>query len=207
MGPLLTPETFEFFAQYLLAGFVFLSARSWIVAGERPRPNETLIEAVVLSLINQLVLLVTLEVLPAPLRRGTAGLFTQVVAQPLVLGLSVGWLVRANLLPQGLRRLFLPAVRPVSRGLDRALDRMGSQGFVIVTFDDGTVVNGYFGAESNAGTDEERGGLYVERLYSVEPDGTWIEILPRRGAWLALSDARTIEFIPMQESADAQDAV
>jgi len=50
---LLRPETSEFFASFLLAGFVMLSVRSRFVPIQRPRPSEAILDAVVLSLINQ----------------------------------------------------------------------------------------------------------------------------------------------------------
>ena len=201
MEELLTPETFEFFAKYLLAGFVFLSARSWLVSGERPNINETLVEAVILSLVNQMVSLLTMGWLSSELvsRYATEALFWQVVAQPMFLGLGIGGLSKFSWFPEGLRRLFMPGLRPVTGTLAQAYGRAGSGVFVIVTYEDNTVVYGYFGRNSLAETDRENGGIFLERLYEVGPDGTWTESQPSRSAWIRLKDVRFIEFVETED--------
>ena len=201
MEALLTPETFEFFAKYLLAGFVFLSARSWMVSGERPNINETLIEAVILSLINQMISLLTVGWLTADLasRYATETLFWQVVAQPILLGMGIGGLSKFAWFPDGLRRLFMPGLRPVKGTLAQAYGRAGNGAFVIITYEDNTVVYGYFGRNSLGETDTENGGLFLEHLYEVASDGTWVESQPRRSAWIRLKDVRFIELVETED--------
>ncbi len=201
MESLLNPETFEFFAKYLLAGYVILSTRSWLVTGERPKPNETIIEAVILSLLNQLIwrfgtswIQVFFTPIPAEL-----ALAMEVVVQPIVIGLLVGWAVRTDWLPVGLRRLFMPITRPVTDAFDLALERATGGGFVIVTYEDGTVVYGYFGERSLASPDQERGGIFIESLYEVA-DGVWRESTPTRGAWISMHGVRSTEFILVERT-------
>jgi len=52
---LLAPDTFEFFARYLLAGYVVIIVRARWVAGLRPKTAEQIVEAVLFSLIVQAV--------------------------------------------------------------------------------------------------------------------------------------------------------
>lgn len=69
----------------------------------------------------------------------------------------------------------------------------GARCFVNLTFRDGTVVCGYFGAYSLTATDPDRSDIYLERLYTFD-DG-WHEAQPPRGVWVSLADLRLIEFI------------
>ena len=88
MEALLNPATFEFFLKYVVAGFVLLSARASLVTGEMPKPNETIVEAVILSLINQLVWRVGTSWVATwlPFLASEVFLFSEVVVQPILLG-------------------------------------------------------------------------------------------------------------------------
>lgn len=201
MEDLLKPETFAFFAHYLLSGYVILLVISSLIARARPKPAEVLVEAVVLSLLNRLVLLATFEWW-APAASGPdfspALLVAQVVVQPILLGLALGTLARQGLLPAGALRLIQPTTEADRGSLRFALERMRSTGFLILTFKDGAIVYGYFGTGSLAELDKDNGGIYVERLYGVGDDLNWTEVAPRRGCWLALSEIRSIELIPKE---------
>lgn len=197
MEALLNPETFEFFAKYILAGFVFLSARASLVSGEKPRPNETILESVILSLLNHLVW-----------RFGTSWIFgafsvwptevilvIEVVVQPYLLGLCVGWAVQADKLPAGLRRMVMPFLRPANDSFDLGLEQIQRRAFVIVTYIDGHVVYGLFGRRSLSSKDQDRGGLYLERLFQVGNDGNWIDAHPPRSGWISMVNVRSVEFL------------
>ncbi len=208
MSNLPAPETFEFFARYLLAGFVFLTLRSWQVAAKRPRLKEQIAEAVILSLINQVILLMTFfwadDVWHAA--NAPASLLLQYVVQPALLGVAVGWLIANDQLPSGLRRLFMPGVQPISEAYGCALQQNPGETSVIVSYEDGRDVFGFFGEESLASEDGQSGGLYLERLYGIGEDGIWVDASPPRADWLSPSGVRSIQFLA-ERSDDAQNAV
>ncbi len=198
MQGFLTPETFEFFARYLLPGFVFLSARARFVQGERPRPAETLIEAVILSLLNQLIFLALFGwILHDASTPGTPAwqLVLEVILLPAATGTLFGWLLGRNFVPASLRRLFMPLTKTVTSASEHAFARLEGPAFVIVGYADGRQVCGLFGDASLASSDLPNGGLYLERLYFVSDEGLWTETDPARAAWISLAGARSIEFI------------
>ena len=209
MEALLNPATFEFFAKYLLAGYVFLSARSWLVTGERPKPNETIIEAVILSLLNQLIWRFGTSWVAAllPITVTELLLFVEVVVQPVVLGLVVGWTVRADWLPSGLRRLFMPLTKPSENAWDRLFSVGVTPGLLLITYKDGTQIMGFFGQKSYAATAERDRDIYLETLYEMygEAPEEWIESYPSRSAYVKLDDVRSIEFI--KELTDESDDI
>ncbi|MBY5990237.1 DUF6338 family protein [Roseovarius atlanticus] len=201
MEKFLTPETFEFFARYVLAGFILISVRSRFVVGERPRPAEVIVEAVVLSLINQLVFLAArtplshgFQLLGWPFE-GQALLLLEVLVLPVCLGLLAGWNLSRGWSHALLRRLAMPIEHPVRRAYDYAFATNRPPGFVILTFQDGTQVFGYFGQESLAANDADRSDIYLERLYNIDDEGQWSEHDVSRSAIISLQGIRSIEFL------------
>ena len=198
MIDLINPGNFEFFARYLLAGLIIIWTRSLFVVGERPRLTDALVEAVVLSLINQLTFLVLAALTslvwsyPVPPR---FSFFLEVLVQPACLGAIFGWNLAYGWNHALLRRMAMPVPSPIRRAYDLAFTQKPVKGYVIVTFADGTSVYGYFGANSLAATDASRSDIYLERIYDVDPEGQWFEKVPPRAALLSLAGMRSIEFL------------
>lgn len=210
MQNLFSPETFEFFARYLLAGFVIISTRSWYVVGEKPKPADVFFEAVILSLVNQMVFLALqagmlwLFAATEPVLPGRLWFFVEVLMLPALLGfLSAANLIRGwktAFLP----RLFMPLERPARTAYDYVFSRQSDPCMVILTYEDATVVHGYFGPNSIAASDPSHGDLYLERLYFVDERGQWIEADPPRGALLSLTSLRSLEFLTDEGENDDQ---
>lgn len=212
MAELLRPETFEFFARYLLAGFIVISVRSRLTASRSPKPGEILLDAVVLSLINQVVFLGGRAVLestrlwtasPQGTSSGINSLsfYLEILIFPVLLGIVIGRLAGSGTVGFVLRRLSMPGTHPIAEAYDFAFAGGQQKGFVILTFEDGTVIFGYFGDLSLAASDENRSDIYLESLYTVEED-QWMQADPPRAAWISLSGIRSIEFLKPKEAND-----
>jgi hypothetical protein len=207
MTDLITPANFEFFARYLLAGYIITAVRSRYAVGERPRLGDWLFEAVVLSLLNQFVFFLLLHAaalfLPVASFDARVLFFAEVLALPLALG----WLAGINLAKGWnqavLRRLSMPVQAPIRRAYDHAFADDAAGRFVILSFQDGTKVYGYFGERSLAANDGERSDIFLERLYDVSDDGQWYEKLPHRSGLMMLDGLRSIEFMLPEEGRDA----
>ena len=199
MNALITPANFEFFARYLLAGFLIISIRSRFVIGERPKVSEALVEAVILSLINQLVFTVAITIVD--LVHSVSGVperllfFIEVLATPTAIGLLLGWNLARGWNGALLRRLAMPVQNPVRRAYDHAISVTPTERFVIPTFADGTKVYGLYGENSLAATDAARSDIFLERLYDVAADGQWFEQIPARSALIVLEGLRSLEFL------------
>lgn len=201
---LLKPETFDFFAKFFLAGYIIIFIRSYYVVGEKPKATQVVAESVILSLLNQLVFLSLWSLLsfgmsltPYNLPDPTASrlvFYLQVVILPVLLGVLSGANLSKGWRNAVFRRLSMPISSPIQRAHDFAFGINREPCFVIVTYDDGTVVKGYFGEDSLAASDSNRSDLYLERLYVDEKD-QWKEVVPGRSALLSLKDVRSIEFL------------
>jgi len=210
MADLLRPETFEFFARYLLAGFVIISVRSRLTASRSPKPGEILLDAVVLSLINQAVFFgigAILDSIPGVNALGiefgtginSLAFYAEILVCPVILGIVFGRFAGSGTVGFVLRRLSMPGTHPIAEAYDFAFAGGKQKGFVILTYTDDTVIYGYFGDQSLAATDDKRSDIYLEALYVVD-EGQWKLASPPRAAWISLEGIRSIEFLKQEET-------
>lgn len=207
MSDLINPNNFDFFARFLLAGLIVIWIRSAFAVGERPKLSEMAIEAVILSLLNQLIFQALISFLPGtwgPISTTRPAFFAEVLVLPTCLGLAFGLSLSRGWNHAILRRLSMPVQNPRRRAYDFAFTVNEVEGFVIVTYADGTRIHGYYGENSFAASDAERSDLYLERIYEVLDDGQWYEKEPPRGALLTLDGLRSIEFLEPERVNDEQ---
>lgn len=211
---LLKPETFDFFAKYFISGYLIIIIRSYYVVGEKPKATQVVAESVILSLLNQLIFLslwsllsfsisFTRFELPDPTSTRIF-FFLQVGFLPVLLGILSGANLSKGWRNAVFRRLSMPISNPTQRAHDFAFGNNRDACFVIVTYDDGTVVKGFFGTESLAASDTNRSDLYLERLY-IDKDDQWIELNPGRSALLSLAKVRSIEFLDQTKEDEGDD--
>ncbi|WP_306116901.1 MULTISPECIES: DUF6338 family protein, partial [unclassified Roseovarius] len=92
---------------------------------------------------------------------------------------------------------------PIRKAYDYAFTHDRPPGFVILTFQDGVEIYGYFGPESLAANDPARSDIYLERLYDIDEDGQWSEKNIGRSAVISLEGIRSIEFLDPEGEQDA----
>jgi hypothetical protein len=211
MAEFLTPETFEFFARYLLAGYVVIIVRSRFILGVRAKTSDLVIEAVIFSLLIQLaVIFLRVPAIwvvdyfsgsnqSANISTNLA-LFLEVLVLPSLIGLILGWNSYFGWNNTILRRLSMPIVHPVQRAHDFAFGNARDPCLVILTFEDDTVIRGFFGETSLAASDASRSDIYLERLYIEDKTGQWSEPSPGRSGLVSLTGIRSIEFLDVEEN-------
>ncbi|MCA3436800.1 MAG: hypothetical protein INF48_05705 [Rhodobacter sp.] len=207
MTNLITPQTFEFFGRYVLAGLIIIWVRSRFVIGDRPKAGEQILEAVILSLVNQLVWQIILTFFAWssawshwPLIPAQVAFLLEILFLPLLLGTMAGANLSRGWNRALLRRLSMPVEHSIRRAYDYAFTQKLKPGFVILSFQDGKTIYGYFGSESMASSDPNRSDIYLERLYDVGADGQWSEQDIGRSALISLSGIRSIEFLEQETS-------
>ena len=201
MLDLINPGNFDFFARYLLAGLIIIWIRSNYLLARRPPLTEMVAEAVIFSLLNQLLFLTLAALLPTIALPPRGTFFLEVLVLPVLLGLLLGVSLSRGWFNAAFRRLSIP-VQPVSRAYDFAFAAQDAESFAILTYSDGTEIFGYFGDNSFTATGVDHSDIYLERLYEVAVDGRWTERHPARGAWASLTDLRSIEFLGSERTDD-----
>lgn len=207
----LDQATFDFFARYILSGFLIFLIRNAYVVGERPKIADVALDIVLFGLINQLVWQLLSSVLdllgaaalavsttPEAILAFAPGprllFFAEVLALPILIGVLSGRALRKGWTEGLYRLLSIPLTDPIPRAFDHVFLTRGA-GFVIVTFKDGTQLPGYYGKSSRVGRDPQRSEIYLQRLYRIGADGTWEELVPPRSILVNISDVRSIEFL------------
>lgn len=207
LNALLNATAFEFFARYVLAGFIVFVIRNAYVVGERPKVAEVALDIVLFGLLSQLLAslcaglaLAALEPSANPARLalfepGTkVRLFLDALLAPAVVGVVTGHALRFGWAKGVARAVALPVNDPIRRAYDHVFASRPA-GYVILTFETGLQVYGWYGPNSRAGRDPGRSEIYLERIYSVDSVGTWTEMVPRRAALIVLAGLRSIEFL------------
>lgn len=205
---LLTPETFEFFALYVLSGFVIIIVANAFVVGRKPRPSEALLEIILYSLFNQLVWLVASSAAAWVSSRAAVDLwhpsdqaqfYLQVLGLPVVIGWILGLGTKRRWLTPALRALSLPIVDPYPRAYDHVFAEFEGQALLIIAFADGKNIYGRYGYASRASRDPSHSEVYLEELYEVDAAGKWAPASPSRSALVKLEGLRAIEIIPIAD--------
>ena len=126
--------------------------------------------------------------------------YVKVLIIPTSLGVMIGWSLNSGWKNAFLRRLYLPATHPVETGHDFAFGNYRESCFVLATYQDSTLIGGYFGENSLAASNSEKSDLYLERVYAIDRNGKWTEPMPARSGLISLSNVRSIEFLDAEET-------
>ncbi len=213
----LTPTNFDFFARYVLAGFLIIVVRNVFVRGERPKIAEMALDILLLSLVNQAIWrigtyslsLMCFFVRPSTCHALAPGhefsLYIEVLALPGLVGCLIGVILQRGWGSGVARLLSFPLIDPIPRAYDHVFANR-SPGLVILTFQAGTVIYGYYGPSSRAGRDPARSEIYLERIYTIDNESQWKELDPPRGALISLEGIRAIEFLEQRDMDDGTQA-
>ncbi len=129
MPDIFNPNTFDFFARYFLAGFILSTVRARYVIGEKPGASEVVYEAIILSLLNQLIFQALASLAswlephavglpPVAWAYDTANHFAfqiETLLLPALLGVLSGYALRSKWNLPILRHLAMPIVHPTLR--------------------------------------------------------------------------------------------
>jgi len=113
---------------------------------------------------------------------------------PAVLAISMAYLIQHDVL-SGIGRLIkLKFIHPIPTGWDWKFGGT-SPSYVLVTLVNGTVVAGWFGEDSMASSDPDRRDLFLEKVYTIPPDGSaWVETPNSAGIYFDGKQIAAIEF-------------
>lgn len=211
MLELFDPANIGIFARFVVAGYLILSIRNAYVLNERAALAEVTLDILLLSLMNQIVwvflVFVAGGIQKAIIAASTApqhfqgklgdttSLLLETLVLPLILGGLLGYALRHGAGSKVAARLAMPMLGPTKRTYDAVFSNFAKPGYIVVTLDDETVANGYFGTKSHAGRDPARSEIFLEEIFLIGADGQWQPFSPPRSALISLSKLRSIEFI------------
>jgi len=186
----------------LVPGFVYSAVLTKFVPLRQNREKEILllrfltITAVNYAIFSPLILITGAWLSDRPLYQVIAWFFIIIVA-PACLAILSAEIIQHNGFAWVYRWLHLYAISPIPTGWDWIFSRLGRTGpcFILITLTDGTEIAGYFGPNSMASSDPERKDIYLEKVYTVPPDGgEWKEVEGSLGMHVNGAQIAYIEF-------------
>lgn len=208
---LFDPANVGVFARFVVAGYLILSIRNAYVLNDRAALSEVSLDILLYSLLNQMVWVVVVYVAGGVQRaiiaassqpqhfQGQLGpttvLLLETLVLPLILGGLLGYALRHGAGAKVAARLAMPMVGSTKRTYDAVFSSFVRPGYIVITLEDETVANGYFGTKSHAGRDPARSEIFLEEIFSIGDNGQWQPFSPPRSALISLAKLRSIEFI------------
>ena len=193
---------------FIIPGFI----SQYIIGSSIPRrhqsANGVLLEAILFSCINYALfgwpLLLAPGVYPKLIEQHAVwvlvGWATVLLITPIGIGLIFSWLINKQKLTGLYGLLGLRYTDPIPRAWDYYFGQR-KQGWVRVTFNDGTMIAGFLGTQSFASSFPSPEDLYLEKVYQIDENGVLSdEPLPGSGGvWIQGNQIKFMEFINIPE--------
>lgn len=111
-----------------------------------------------------------------------------------VLGTVIGLIQQKQLIRTMLTALKIHTSHSTPNSWDYRFSKNQST-WLIVTLVDGGMIYGWFSTQSFASSDAEERDLYIEKIYSIDDNNTWIENEMIEGIYIPKEQIKTIEFL------------
>ena len=199
---------------FLVPGYICQSFFNLFVPGRRLDPLSTLLQYVLLSLVNYVIFmgaiplrLLKLDVAIVVISElSLAELGVLILGGPIALALLRAVSHRHRLLERALSKIPLlkdlsSPVDPIPSAWDWKFSRQGSPSWVVIRLADRTQVAGYFGKGSFSSSDAAERDIYLERVYTIDtPTKMWIEVERSGGILIKASEIHSVEFFELEET-------
>ena len=120
------------------------------------------------------------------------------VIVPAVIGFGLGLVEASDVVGRSLRSRGIRLPSPESTAWESLFRELGSNAILIVTLKDGGRVFGRWAGGrggSAASADPQTRDLYLAEIGSVDTHGRYVSHVPRRGAYIAADEIRSIEVV------------
>lgn len=185
---------------FIVPGLIIFFVRAQFTTGRIPPPKDAALTYLALTTIYYALVLPAVGaviMMPPGYQRAFAW-----IALALVGPAGVGVLLGLNAHYSFSRRLFLALRLPLVHMMPTAWDWKFSDAhpqWVMVTLKNGTQFAGLFGLRSFASSDPGERDIYIEKVYDLADDNTWIDV-GERSALIAASEIQTVSFWPDEGS-------
>jgi Family of unknown function (DUF6338) len=191
---------------FLVPGYIFLTFRNQVVAGQDRLGTEQLLAFVTYSALNLALFGWILLAIPRSAANWVVVLtwaFVLLIG-PAVLGFASGYWTQKELGSRLYGFFGLSLVHPTARSWDWVFHRVDPC-FVLVTLKDGSQCAGYWGVnaagtQSFASSDPKERDLYISQVFEISDKGPWRPTL--KSIFIAAGEIRTVEFIQEEKSGE-----
>lgn len=189
-----TPSDVASILAYLIPGFIALSVRSQFVTTPHLQYNERLLSYLTISVIYDAIVI---RLFPGAITGSWYGIdFILVfIVGPIIVGMILGVNTQKDFVRGLLGRARLTTIHPIPTAWDWKFASSKGEQYVLVTLKNGDEIRGLMGSESFASSDPIDRDLYIQWIYDISENDTWIP-LGNRGILVAGNEIRTVEFWP-----------
>ncbi|CEK32660.1 hypothetical protein JGS6364_PCS1200511 (plasmid) [[Clostridium] sordellii] len=125
-----------------------------------------------------------------------------VIILPIVLGI-----VFANISSRGIDKKILNKICPSTLGSiptawDYKFSKLDEERYVQVKLKDGSIIRGLYSTESYVSSQQEERDIYLEELFYINENNSWINIENSDGVLLKSSEIVAIEFIKIEDDCE-----
>lgn len=173
----------------LAPGLIFVFARSRLTTGRMDAPKDNLLSYITVSVAYYAVIFAVFPQIGLDFR----GSWTVIVlVLPFALGILSGQDIRRGWSRGFFQVVGILPVHPIPTAWDWHFGKHEAS-WVIITLKSGETIGGWFGADSFASSAASGHDIFIERIYTIDPDDTWHE--QSSSLLIGMDEIRSIEFL------------
>ena len=170
LGDIFNLEKIILLMRYIAPGVLIAGTYSYFYLG-RIETKDLLLKSLIIAVLFQSALYLVLPV--------SIGLFFAITMRENWIGRALAW-------------TGIQTIHPTPSAWDWKFRNTKEEQYLIVTLKDGTEWYGLFGTQSFVSSSVEERDIFLEKVYTISPDGGWIE--RNSSVLITESDIRSIEF-------------
>jgi hypothetical protein len=183
--------------QFLVPGFLVIFSRSIFVVRRKSIFKDDLLLYVTISILYGFFLLPFLKFLQffdSPTWKWIFWICVLIFV-PSVLGGLLGVGAQKDWGRKAFNYFGLQPTSPYPTSWDQRFAQLNSACYIIVTWQDGSQIAGFFGENSYAASSIDNRDLYLEKVWKLTEDGQWDPLKDSDGVLISVRDAKTVEFL------------
>lgn len=201
LGDIFNLEKIILLMRYIAPGVLIAGTYSYFYLG-RIETKDLLLKSLIIAVLFQSVIYNPFEPIDTISQKGTAIAHTALsptfinfalyLVLPVSIGLFFAITMRENWIGRALAWTGIQTIHPTPSAWDWKFRNTKEEQYLIVTLKDGTEWYGLFGTQSFVSSSVEERDIFLEKVYTISPDGGWIE--RNSSVLITESDIRSIEF-------------
>ena len=183
--------------QFLIPGFLVIFSRSIFVIRRKSIFKYDIFLYITFSILYGFLLLPFFSFIDLLNYKYLKWLFwiLILVIMPSLLGVFLGVGAQKDWGRKTFNYLGLQPTSPYPTSWDQRFAQMNSACYIIVTWQDGSQIAGFFGENSYAASSIDNRDLYLEKVWKLTEDGKWDPLKDSDGVLISVKDANTVEFL------------
>ena len=119
---------------------------------------------------------------------------------PIIIGVIWGLSCKHRVIESFFANFGINFVNPIPTSWDYKFSQISSPIWILVRLKDGNFVAGYFGCNSFASSETNERDIYIEKIFQIDAQGSWISTKNNNdGIFISSDQIKSIEFFNNQE--------